>query len=613
MVDAGFGRSATTRSGRTSRPRHLRAGHARHADLAHGHVRSSASSPRTSASSSARSPGYYRGGTDDGPDAVHRHHHHHAGDRHRRGDRQAVGRHQPDLFGDRPRAHPVDPLARLVRGDFLTLREREFVDAARVAGASNGRIIFKHILPNAIGVIIVNTTLLMSVRDPAGDGAVSYLGFGIKAPDISLGSADSASTRQAFSTRPWLFWWPGMFIVIIALAINFIGDGLRDAFDPRQKRIPSERKMAKAPRGGRLGERGPLDRAPPRRRLVAYGPCRQPRVRARRWPARPPPRQPRTTSAAIVATCHWRSGRMSSRGAPSCSASRRSPAARPAAGRSPIAAATSSAVPGSRGVLSGRPRRRRSVDGACGRVPLDRGAAQAVTSRRWCAGPGTHCTVSPLVGGHGTWVLRSGLRTSTPPSLTTTPDARTAPRRAARRAPAERQRRGTPRRGRPARPRPTTATTRDDRRGDGQRTAVPRRELQSGTHMPCSRAAGGDHPDRHARVRRKDPSDGRSTPRTPRRAADARTPVLQVRDLGVDFYVDGSGTRRRPASATRCLPARCSRSSASPAPARRSPRWPSGAAAAERPARGQRQDRGPRADRDARARSCGASAARRSR
>jgi len=51
---------------------------------------------------------------------------------------------------------------------------------------------------------------------------------------------------QAFSTRPWLFWWPGIFIVIIALSVNFIGDGLRDAFDPRQKRIPSERKMANA-------------------------------------------------------------------------------------------------------------------------------------------------------------------------------------------------------------------------------------------------------------------------------------------------------------------------------------------------------------------------------
>jgi peptide/nickel transport system permease protein len=135
-------------------------------------------------------------------------------------------------------------LARLVRGDFLSLREREFVDAARVAGASSRRIIFKHILPNAIGVIIVSTTLLMSAAILL-ETALSYLGFGITRPEISLGALIS-EYQGAFSTRPWLFWWPGLFIVIIALTINFIGDGLRDAFDPRQKRIPSARKMARA-------------------------------------------------------------------------------------------------------------------------------------------------------------------------------------------------------------------------------------------------------------------------------------------------------------------------------------------------------------------------------
>lgn len=135
-------------------------------------------------------------------------------------------------------------LARLVRGEFMSLREREFVDAARVAGASNLRIIFKHILPNAIGTVIVSVTLLMSSAILL-ETALSFLGFGIRAPEISLGQLIN-EYQQAFSTRPWLFWWPGLFIVIIALTINFIGDGLRDAFDPRQKRIPSERKMAKA-------------------------------------------------------------------------------------------------------------------------------------------------------------------------------------------------------------------------------------------------------------------------------------------------------------------------------------------------------------------------------
>jgi peptide/nickel transport system permease protein len=137
-------------------------------------------------------------------------------------------------------------LARLVRAEFLTLREREFVDAARVAGAGNRRIIFRHILPNAVGVIIVNSTLLMAAAILL-ETALSYLGFGVQAPDTSLGKIIS-DNQSAFGTRPWLFWWPGLFIIAIALCVNFIGDGLRDAFDPRQKRMPSERALAKAKR-----------------------------------------------------------------------------------------------------------------------------------------------------------------------------------------------------------------------------------------------------------------------------------------------------------------------------------------------------------------------------
>ena len=135
-------------------------------------------------------------------------------------------------------------LARLVRADFLSLREREFVDSARVAGASDWRIITKHILPNAIGVIIVNTTLLMSAAVVL-ETALSFLGFGINPPNVSLGALISTN-QSAFQTRPWLFWWPGLFIILVALSINFIGDGLRDAFDPRTKRIPSKREMDKA-------------------------------------------------------------------------------------------------------------------------------------------------------------------------------------------------------------------------------------------------------------------------------------------------------------------------------------------------------------------------------
>jgi ABC-type dipeptide/oligopeptide/nickel transport system permease subunit len=135
-------------------------------------------------------------------------------------------------------------LARLVRGEFLSLREREFIDAARVSGASDKRIIFKHILPNAVGVIIVSATLLMAGAI-LGETALSFLGFGVKAPDTSLGLI-VAQNQAAFGTRPWLFWWPGLFIIVIALGINFIGDGLRDAFDPRQKKMPSPRALDRA-------------------------------------------------------------------------------------------------------------------------------------------------------------------------------------------------------------------------------------------------------------------------------------------------------------------------------------------------------------------------------
>ena len=138
-------------------------------------------------------------------------------------------------------------MARLVRGEFLSLREREFVDAARVSGARDRRIIFRHILPNAVGVIVVNATLLMAGAILL-ESALSFLGFGVVSPDTSLGKIISEN-QAAFSTRPWLFWWPGIFIIAIALCVNFIGDGLRDAFDPRQKKMPTERAMARAARG----------------------------------------------------------------------------------------------------------------------------------------------------------------------------------------------------------------------------------------------------------------------------------------------------------------------------------------------------------------------------
>jgi peptide/nickel transport system permease protein len=125
--------------------------------------------------------------------------------------------------------------SRVIRAEFLSLREKEYTEAARALGASNKRIIWRHIMPNAIGSIVVTATLLISAAILV-ETALSFLGLGVGGSDWSLGK--QVSTYQtAFTTRPWLFWWPGIFIVTIALCINFIGDGLRDAFDPRQTRV----------------------------------------------------------------------------------------------------------------------------------------------------------------------------------------------------------------------------------------------------------------------------------------------------------------------------------------------------------------------------------------
>jgi len=126
-------------------------------------------------------------------------------------------------------------IARVVRGTFLSLREKEFVEAARALGASDRRIMFRHLLPNATGSIIVNATITVAVAILI-ETALSYLGLGIRSPDTSLGLLINEG-QQAATTRPWLFYFPGIIIVIIALTINFIGDGLRDAFDPTQTRV----------------------------------------------------------------------------------------------------------------------------------------------------------------------------------------------------------------------------------------------------------------------------------------------------------------------------------------------------------------------------------------
>jgi peptide/nickel transport system permease protein len=123
--------------------------------------------------------------------------------------------------------------ARIVRGVVLSLKEKEFVEAARASGARDRRVIFYHILPNVTGPIVVNVTLLVAAAILT-ESALSFLGFGIQPPTPSWGNMLSGAQSQIF-TAPWLIYFPGLFILITVLAVNFLGDGLRDALDPHGK------------------------------------------------------------------------------------------------------------------------------------------------------------------------------------------------------------------------------------------------------------------------------------------------------------------------------------------------------------------------------------------
>ena len=126
------------------------------------------------------------------------------------------------------------PLARIVRGLFLSLKEKEFVEAARSIGAPGRRIILRHILPNCLGPIIVNLTLAVAAAILA-ESALSFLGYGVQPPVPTWGNMLSAS-RDYTRIASWLVWYPGLAILVTVLTVNYIGDGLRDAFDPAQRR-----------------------------------------------------------------------------------------------------------------------------------------------------------------------------------------------------------------------------------------------------------------------------------------------------------------------------------------------------------------------------------------
>jgi peptide/nickel transport system permease protein len=126
-------------------------------------------------------------------------------------------------------------IARIVRGVFLSLREKEYVEAAKASGASDRRIMFRHIMPNTLGPIVVNGTLAVGTAILT-EAALSFLALGIQAPLPSLG--ELINEGQDYSQiQWWLTLFPGLVLVAIVLCVNLVGDGLRDALDPAQRRM----------------------------------------------------------------------------------------------------------------------------------------------------------------------------------------------------------------------------------------------------------------------------------------------------------------------------------------------------------------------------------------
>lgn len=125
--------------------------------------------------------------------------------------------------------------SRIVRGMTMSLREREFVVAARYMGVRDTRNIIRHILPNVASIIIIDTALNVGIAILAETG-LSYLGFGVQPPDVSLGTLIASGTPSA-TTFPWLFLFPAGVLVLIIFCANLVGDGLRDAIDPGSRAL----------------------------------------------------------------------------------------------------------------------------------------------------------------------------------------------------------------------------------------------------------------------------------------------------------------------------------------------------------------------------------------
>lgn len=123
--------------------------------------------------------------------------------------------------------------ARIIRGVVLSLREKEFVEAARMTGASDVRIMRSHILPHVVAPVIVYSSLIVA-QTIIAEAGLSFLGLGIDLPTASWGNL-LEQAPQFYLTQPWLMVWPGLCILMTTLAFNLLGDGLRDAFDPRAR------------------------------------------------------------------------------------------------------------------------------------------------------------------------------------------------------------------------------------------------------------------------------------------------------------------------------------------------------------------------------------------
>jgi peptide/nickel transport system permease protein len=123
--------------------------------------------------------------------------------------------------------------ARLVRAEFLSLRETDFVQAARALGASDRRIVVRHMIPSALAPVIVSATL--GIADAVVvEASLSFLGFGISPPEASLGNM-LTNFQEYFFRNPILIYYPGVTLILVVLAASLLGDGLRDALDPRQR------------------------------------------------------------------------------------------------------------------------------------------------------------------------------------------------------------------------------------------------------------------------------------------------------------------------------------------------------------------------------------------